>query len=78
MIVTALDRANAEDALLPIPKVFDSREKEEAFQDSLDKDVMDDLLTSGIIADAMEIDGNYKISYFSLLLSIFMKHKLFR
>lgn len=53
--VTALDRANAEDALLPIPKVFDSREKEESFQDSLDKDVMDDLFTSGI-ADSMEID----------------------
>ncbi|KAL5182581.1 WD repeat-containing protein 43 [Glycine soja] len=41
--VTALDRANAEDALLPIPKVFDSHEKEKAFQKSLDKDVIDDL-----------------------------------
>jgi U3 small nucleolar RNA-associated protein 5 len=56
LTVTALDRANAEDALLPIPKVFDSREKEESFQDSLDKDVMDDMFTSGI-ADSMEIDG---------------------
>ncbi|CAJ2630652.1 unnamed protein product [Trifolium pratense] len=53
--VNALDRANAEDALLPIPKVFDSHEKEEAFQNSLGKDVMDDLLTSGS-ADSMEID----------------------
>jgi len=56
LTVTALDRANAEDALLPIPKVFDSHEKEESFQDSLDKDVMGDLFTSGI-ADSMEIDG---------------------
>ncbi|WJX21327.1 hypothetical protein P8452_10775 [Trifolium repens] len=39
--VTALDRANAEDALLPVPKVFDSH--------------VDDLLTSGT-ADSMEID----------------------
>ncbi|MCI34532.1 WD40 repeat-containing protein SMU1, partial [Trifolium medium] len=65
----ALDRANAEDALLPIPKVFDSHEKEEAFQNSLGKDVMDDLLTSGS-ADSMEIDGTYKLYHFFLLLSI--------
>ncbi|KAK8470978.1 hypothetical protein PHAVU_003G108800 [Phaseolus vulgaris] len=42
--VTALDRANAEDALLPIPKVFShENEKEKAFQKSLDKDTIDDL-----------------------------------
>ncbi|KAL2338994.1 hypothetical protein Fmac_013440 [Flemingia macrophylla] len=41
--VTTLDRANAEDALLPIPKVFDSHGKEKAFQKSLDKNVIDDL-----------------------------------
>ncbi|XP_004508181.1 uncharacterized protein [Cicer arietinum] len=52
--ITALDRANAEDALLPIPKLFDSHEKE-AFQESLDKEVTDDLLTRGK-ADSMEID----------------------
>ncbi|CAJ1940945.1 unnamed protein product [Sphenostylis stenocarpa] len=46
--VTALDRANAEDALLPIPKVFDSHEheKEKALQKSLAKDVDDDLCRS--------------------------------
>ncbi|KAL5065474.1 hypothetical protein RYX36_027211 [Vicia faba] len=52
--VTALDRANAEDALLPIPKVFDSHEKDKSFQVTSDKDVKDDLLTSG--TDSMEID----------------------
>ncbi|XP_047174705.1 WD repeat-containing protein 43 [Vigna umbellata] len=43
--VTALDRANAEDALLPIPKIFNSQEneKEKAFQKPLDKDIIDDL-----------------------------------
>ncbi|KAI5415692.1 hypothetical protein KIW84_040923 [Lathyrus oleraceus] len=52
--VTALDRANAEDALLPIPKVFDSHEKDKSFQVISGKDVKDDLLTSG--TDSMEID----------------------
>ncbi|KAL1334874.1 WD repeat-containing protein 43 isoform X2 [Arachis ipaensis] len=41
--VTALDRANAEDALLPIPKVFYSSEKEKAFQDSSDRNATDGL-----------------------------------
>ncbi|KAI4338319.1 hypothetical protein L6164_016659 [Bauhinia variegata] len=40
--LTALDRANAEDALLPNPKVFDSLEKQEAFQNSLDAIVVVD------------------------------------
>ncbi|KAK7264672.1 hypothetical protein RJT34_32282 [Clitoria ternatea] len=44
--VTALDSANAEDALLPIPKVFDSHEKETVYQESLDKDVIGDLHSS--------------------------------
>lgn len=55
LTVTALDRANAEDALLPIPKVFGSHEKDKSFQVISDKDVKDNLLTSGI--DSMEIDG---------------------
>lgn len=47
--VVALDRANAEDALLPIPKIFDSHEKKKR-QEKLrfDKDeVMADLDDSG-------------------------------
>lgn len=56
MTVTALDRANAEDALLPIPKVFDSHEKEKAFQNSLDKDVIDDFHRSSK-DDSVEIEG---------------------
>ncbi|RDX97845.1 WD repeat-containing protein 43, partial [Mucuna pruriens] len=55
--VTALDRANAEDALLPIPKVFDSHEKEKAFKKSLDKDVIDDLHRSSK-ADSLEIEDD--------------------
>ncbi|XP_061349173.1 uncharacterized protein LOC133294506 [Gastrolobium bilobum] len=55
--VTALDRANAEDALLPIPKVFDSHEKEKAFQDSSDKHVIDDLRTTSK-ADSLEIEDD--------------------
>ncbi|TKY54188.1 Small-subunit processome, Utp12 [Spatholobus suberectus] len=55
--VTALDRANAEDALLPIPKVFDSHEKEKAFQKSLDKDVLDDLHRSSKV-DSLEIEDD--------------------
>jgi hypothetical protein len=50
LTVTALDRANAEDALLPVPKVFDSH--------------VDDLFTSGT-ADSMEIDGTYTLYHFS-------------
>ncbi|KAL2600071.1 hypothetical protein AAZV13_10G089450 [Glycine max] len=53
---TALDRANAEEALLPIPKVFDSHEKEKAFQNSLDKDVIDDFHRSSK-DDSVEIEG---------------------
>ncbi|KAK7363533.1 hypothetical protein VNO77_05679 [Canavalia gladiata] len=53
--VTALDRANAEDALLPIPKVFDSHENEKAFQESLDKDAIDDLHRSSK-NDSLEIE----------------------
>ena len=56
LTVTALDRANAEDALLPIPKVFDSYEKEKAFRDSLDKDVTDDLFRISK-ADSLEKQG---------------------
>ncbi|XP_027331584.1 WD repeat-containing protein 43 [Abrus precatorius] len=55
--VTALDRANAEDALLPIPKVFDSHEKEKAFQEFLDKDVIDDLHRSSK-DDSLEIEDD--------------------
>ncbi|KAJ1383308.1 WD40/YVTN repeat-like-containing domain superfamily [Sesbania bispinosa] len=55
--VTALDRANAEDALLPIPKVFDSHEKEKTFQDSLDQDVTDDLHRNSK-ADSFEIEDD--------------------
>ncbi|XP_054790516.1 U3 small nucleolar RNA-associated protein 5-like, partial [Prosopis cineraria] len=44
--VTALDRANAEDALLPIPKLYDSHVQEKEFQDSSGKEVMDDLVRS--------------------------------
>ncbi|KAL5163426.1 WD repeat-containing protein 43 [Glycine soja] len=54
---TALDRANAEDALLPIPKVFDSHEKEKAFQNSLDKDVIDDFHRSSK-DDSVEIEDD--------------------
>ncbi|KAG4982862.1 hypothetical protein JHK87_027611 [Glycine soja] len=53
---TALDRANAEDALLPIPKVFYSHEKEKAFQNSLGKDVIDDFHRSSK-DDSVEIEG---------------------
>lgn len=62
LAVTALDRANAEDALLPIPKVFDSHANEKAFEDSLDKDVTNDVLRSSK-ADSVEIDGTYNIFY---------------
>ncbi|MED6125026.1 hypothetical protein PIB30_064563 [Stylosanthes scabra] len=51
--VTALDRANAEDALLPIPKVFNS-EKEKAFQDSSDKTEKDEMIQDEIDAICME------------------------
>ncbi|KAK4283401.1 hypothetical protein QN277_000353 [Acacia crassicarpa] len=40
--VTALDRANAEDALLPIPKLYDSHVQEKQFPDSSGMEVMDD------------------------------------
>lgn len=56
LTATALDRANAEEALLPIPKVFDSHEKEKAFQNSLDKDVIDDFHRSSK-DDSVEIEG---------------------
>ena len=57
MTVTALDRANAEDALLPIPKVFShENEKEKAFQKSLDKDIIDDLHRSSN-DDSVEMEG---------------------
>lgn len=65
LTVTTLDRANAEDALLPIPKIFDSHEKEKAVQDSLDKDVVDDLVRSSE-ADSLGIEGTFKL-YCSLL-----------
>uniref|UniRef100_A0A9I9DNZ2 Small-subunit processome Utp12 domain-containing protein n=1 Tax=Cucumis melo TaxID=3656 RepID=A0A9I9DNZ2_CUCME len=47
--VVALDRANAEDALRPIPKVFDSQEKSTLYQDlQVDRnDVMTQLVDSG-------------------------------
>ncbi|XP_038876234.1 WD repeat-containing protein 43 [Benincasa hispida] len=47
--VVALDRANAEDALRPIPKVFDSQEKSTLYQDlHIDRnDVMTQLVDSG-------------------------------
>ncbi|CAK9328960.1 unnamed protein product [Citrullus colocynthis] len=47
--VVALDRANAEDALRPIPKVFDSQEKSTLYQDlQVDRDdVMTQLVNSG-------------------------------
>lgn len=68
MTVTALDRANAEDALLPIPKVFDSHEKEEEFQDFFEKDVIHDSLRSSK-ADFLEIEGSY-IIFFLLMIII--------
>ncbi|KAB1213921.1 WD repeat-containing protein 43 [Morella rubra] len=42
--VTALDRANAEDALLPIPKIFDSHDKKKTFRKMIvdPAEVMDD------------------------------------
>ncbi|KAK7387941.1 hypothetical protein VNO78_22740 [Psophocarpus tetragonolobus] len=55
--VTALDRANAKDALLPIPKVFDSHVKEKAFQKSLDEDVIGDLHRSSK-DDSIEIEDD--------------------
>ncbi|KAE9602578.1 putative transcription factor WD40-like family [Lupinus albus] len=54
--VTALDRANAEDALLPTPKVFDSHDKEETFEDFLDKDATNDLVSSK--ADSFQIEDD--------------------
>lgn len=47
--VVALDRANAEDALRPIPKVFDSQEKSTLYHDlQVDcNDVMTQLVDSG-------------------------------
>lgn len=56
LTVTALDRANAEDAFLPIPKVFDSQDREKTFQDYLDKDATDGLVRSSK-ADSLEIEG---------------------
>ncbi|XP_028802503.1 WD repeat-containing protein 43-like [Neltuma alba] len=58
--VTALDRANAEDALLPIPKLFDSHVQEQEFQDSSGKEVMDGLVRSSESV-SMEIEGTAKI-----------------
>ncbi|KAK7291688.1 hypothetical protein RIF29_07031 [Crotalaria pallida] len=55
--VTALDRANAEDALLPIPKVFDSHDKEKTFHDHLDKDATDELVRSSK-AGSLEIEDD--------------------
>lgn len=67
MTVSALDRANAEDALLPIPKIFDLRERENSSQDSLDKSVVDDLVRSSK-TDSDEIEGTSKF-YHSFLLN---------
>ncbi|KAF7813528.1 WD repeat-containing protein 43 [Senna tora] len=56
LTVTTLDRANAEDALLPIPKIFDSHEKEKAFQDSMDKEVMGEVVKRSSKADFPEVE----------------------
>ncbi|XP_059439762.1 uncharacterized protein LOC132172303 [Corylus avellana] len=54
--VTALDRANAEDALLPIPKVFESNEEKKMYKEmSVDADeVMADLGDSRSQAESVE------------------------
>lgn len=61
--VIALDRANAEDALLPIPKIFDSHEKKKRHEKlSFGKDeVMADLDDSGSHAGLMKSKGGHYI-----------------
>lgn len=57
--VTALDRANAEDAVLPLPKILDSHDKKNRHQNlSSDLDeVMNDVVDSESQAKFMEIKG---------------------
>lgn len=59
--VVALDRANAEDALRPIPKVFDSQEKSTLYQDlQVDRnDVMTQLVDSGSRLEGTNVKLNY-------------------
>ena len=60
LTVTALDRANAEEALLPIPKIFDFHEKNERYQNSnIDPDeiMADDLMNVRSQNKAVESKG---------------------
>ncbi|RVW39997.1 hypothetical protein CK203_088955 [Vitis vinifera] len=60
--VTALDRANAEEALLPIPKIFDFHEKNKRYQNSnIDPDeiMADDLMNVRSQNKAVESKGSY-------------------
>ena len=60
MTVTALDRANAEEALLPIPKILDFHDKSERYQSSnIDpKEIMaDDLMNIRSRSKAVESKG---------------------
>lgn len=60
LTVIALDSANAEDALLPIPKLFDSHTREKEFQDSSNVEFMDGLGRSSESV-SMDIEGTIKI-----------------
>lgn len=61
--VVALDRANAEDALRPIPKVFDSQEKSTLYQDlQVDcDDVMTQLVDSGSQVEGTNVNLSHLI-----------------
>ncbi|RVW99185.1 hypothetical protein CK203_018991 [Vitis vinifera] len=64
MDVTALDRANAEEALLPIPKIFDFHEKNKRYQNSnIDPDeiMADDLMNVRSQNKAVESKEERKI-----------------
>lgn len=61
--VVALDRANAEDALRPIPKVFDSQEKSTLYQDLqvVRDDVMTQLVDSGSQVEGTNVNLSHLI-----------------
>ena len=54
LIVITLDYANAEDALLSIPKVFAPHEKQKSSHESLDAELVVDDLVRGSLDEPLE------------------------